>query len=109
VAEPLYRKDRREVVLMIWSIFCHYGVPAVWHTDNGTEFTNALANELMESLQVDVRQVGAGEDKGPEGQRSATQEHHHGSPPHRMGAVLCQHGGQHGISLRSAATIGQVV
>lgn len=54
-AEPMMNKSAAECKGAVWGIFSRYGVPAVWQTDNGSEFVNGIVEELMRDLHVEIR------------------------------------------------------
>jgi transposase InsO family protein len=51
-ARPLMSKCMEEVQQAVLSIFCAYGFPTKWHTDNGKEFVNEISARMVECAHM---------------------------------------------------------
>ena len=55
-AFPLQSKEADSVVaIFLTYIFPYFGIPKIFHTDNGREFANSIIENLIESLQNDIQ------------------------------------------------------
>ena len=55
--KPLVTKEASEIARVLWEIFCTFPLPRVIVSDRGTEFVNAVVNELAGLLGVDWRLI----------------------------------------------------
>ena len=59
ILKPLKSKSMKDMVRCLWNIFCFVGFPRIIQSDNGTEFSNQLVNELTNLIGIDHRFVAA--------------------------------------------------
>lgn len=56
---PLQKKDAATVARAVWEICCIIGLPKILQSDNGTEFSNAIANTLCRLTGIERRFITA--------------------------------------------------
>lgn len=55
-AFPLQSKEAESVAAIFRTyIFPYFGIPKIFHTDNGREFANSIIENLIESWQSDIQ------------------------------------------------------
>ncbi|XP_057293463.1 uncharacterized protein LOC130622082 [Hydractinia symbiolongicarpus] len=71
---PLKSKEAINIRVELEKIFCYFGPPSIFHSDNGREFVNKCLHEMLESWPSEV-QIIQGRPRHPQSQGMVEQAH----------------------------------